>query len=48
MAGLDPAIHLLRNELIAKTMDHTKSASPDFALEVRKSDESDLRGQARG
>jgi hypothetical protein len=29
-------------------MDHPKSGLPDFGRLVRKSDESDLRGQARG
>jgi hypothetical protein len=31
MAGLDPAIHLLRKKLLTKAMDHAKSGLPDFA-----------------
>jgi hypothetical protein len=49
IAGLDPAIHLLRDKLVAKWMDHPKSGFTRFrATQVRKSDKSDLRGQARG
>ena len=44
----DPAIHPLREKFVQGMMDHPKSGLPDFGRLVRKSDESDLRGQARG
>jgi hypothetical protein len=30
MAGLDPAIHLLRKKFLRRMMDHPKSGLPDF------------------
>jgi hypothetical protein len=48
IAGLDPAIHHFRKNICDED-GHPKSGLPDFGhSKVRKSDKSDLRGQARG